>query len=676
MEKNDLSKKIKNFLKNNIKEIVNNNEEKLDNNSQEFFIKLTKDNINNDKIIKYIIKILSYNIKSSNNNYIQNKNYNLFLLLIKTLSKENIIKYLTSLLIFLQENIDIQPIEIAFEIILKNLKKYELKIFEILNGFCIHNIKNREKIGQNKALLCYEKLINNYQNCIGDKKMILKSFIDNIIFNLKIESFENIYQLMVCLNNIILITQNNFIDYIELTIYYILNNLFMNDNKIRLITLDIINNIIKFNKEKIELFNNEIYKNFKKLLDDKSIDINIKNKIMIILNKLNINIEFDKNNKNKKKEEIKNQKNKDKNYEKVIKINSNELNKKNKDKTFNKFHTQNKELKKENDNIIYKKINKIKPKKIHNRNIKVEIYVKENPKDKLKSSNINRNYTPLNIYNKKIEKNYEFNESKVKKEKFISTYINEDEYINPIKIWYNLDKNSKKNIKNKKIEDSINKISIDKSINNSQITIYNQTKEEPKLDLIMNEIMQISKNQNFLAEKIILLEKNTYNRINLFNEKVNDLEKQVDDNELINYNDNDNNDKCDNIINDKCKVIYPTNSLSGKIIRFLNAKEDENNEEIYLLVNITEEQMVEIDNNLIDEVINKLIDYLNNSIYIHECINFIKKIFVKHKMRFQLNTIKRLLPCLDKLLMNRQILSKEDSLDISLIISSINIDKI
>ena len=188
--------------------------------------------------------------------------------------------------------------------------------------------------------------------------------------------------------------------------------------------------------------------------------------------------------------------------------------------------------------------------------------------------------------------------------------------------------------------------------------------------------MQISKNQNFLAEKIILLEKNTYNRINLFNEKVNDLEKQVDDNELINYNDNDNNDKCDNIINDKCKVIYPTNSLSGKIIRFLNAKEDENNEEIYLLVNITEEQMVEIDNNLIDEVINKLIDYLNNSIYIHECINFIKKIFVKHKMRFQLNTIKRLLPCLDKLLMNRQILSKEDSLDISLIISSINIDKI
>ncbi len=214
MEKNDLSKKIKNFLKNNIKEIVNNNEEKLDNNSQEFFIKLTKDNINNDKIIKYIIKILSYNIKSSNNNYIQNKNYNLFLLLIKTLSKANIIKYLTSLLIFLQENIDIQPIEIAFEIILKNLKKYELKIFEILNGFCIHNIKNREKIGQNKALLCYEKLINNYQNCIGDKKMILKSFIDNIIFNLKIESFENIYQLMVCLNNIILITQNNFIDYI------------------------------------------------------------------------------------------------------------------------------------------------------------------------------------------------------------------------------------------------------------------------------------------------------------------------------------------------------------------------------------------------------------------------------------------------------------------------------
>ena len=63
MEKNDLPKKIKNFLKNNINNLVNNNELKLDKNSHELFLKIIIDNINNEKIIKYIIKIISFNIK-------------------------------------------------------------------------------------------------------------------------------------------------------------------------------------------------------------------------------------------------------------------------------------------------------------------------------------------------------------------------------------------------------------------------------------------------------------------------------------------------------------------------------------------------------------------------------------------------------------------------------------
>ena len=638
MEKNDLPKKIKNFLKNNINNLVNNNELKLDKNSHELFLKIIIDNISNEKIIKYIIKIITFNIKSSEKKNIQEKAYALFLILINNLNKENTIKYLTSLLIFLQEIININPIEIAFEKILQNLDKLEMKAFEIINGFCIYNIKNTENISQNRALLCYEKLIINYENFIGNKNMIFKSFIDNIIFNLKIESLENIYQLMVCLNQIILISRENFKDYIEITIYYILNNIFMNDDKLILITLDIINNIIKFNKEKIGEFNSDINKYFKKLLDNKSIDSNIKNKIMKLLNKLNI-IEDNQN------------------YEKKHKKNFSGLYK---DKLQNSNIAGNNEIKKVE---IFKKINKVKkkPKIQHNKNIKVEIFFKQNPKIELKNENAKRNYTPLNVYDRKIEENDYFIENQRKK--FISTFINEDDYINPIKIWNNLDKNSKKNIKSKKLNDFNNKISIDKSINNSQITIYSQLKEEPKLDLIINEITQISKNQNFLAEKIISLEKSTYERINLFNEKINDLEKKVSKNEFINAN------------NIGFKIIYPSNALNEKIIRFLNAK-NENNEEIYLLFNITEQQIIDIDNNLIEDVINKLINYLNQDIFIHECINFIKIIFVKHKMRFQLSTIKKLLSCLNKLIMKSQILSKEDSLNISLIISSINIDKI
>ena len=659
MDNNDLFKATKKFLKHKIKEIIYNNEIKLNSNSEGKFIQIIKDNLNNDRIIKYIIKIISYNIKSSKNIIIQNKTYELFLLLIKNLSKKDIEKNLTLLLIILQENINLYSIEIAYELILQKIGKFESKIFEILNGFCIHNIKKNEIKTQKQALLCYDKLILNYENCVEDKNIILKSFIDNIIFNLKIESVINIYQLMVCLNHIVCISKDKFNNYIELTIYYIMNNLFMNDNNIKSITLEIINNIIKFNKDKIEEgIKNELIKNFKKLLDDKLItDINIKKIILSILNKLNINFDI-YNDELKKEEEISEdileQKLENENFEKITKRNNLELKRKN-----NKINKKNKtkkwEIKIEDDKHNYKKINKLKQNKIHNKNVKIEILVKNNPIDENKI--LNRQITPLNKYKRKIGEE-EFNEKK--KKKFISTYLNEDEYINPIQMWYNIDKNSRKNIKKTKLLDNDkNKITIDESINSSQINIINQSKEEPKLELILKDIIEISKNQNLITERIISLEKNTYNKLSFYDSRIDELAKKVFSNELI---------------NNKYKIIYPTNAINEKLILFLN--NNEANESINLLLDIIEEQMIEIDNNLIEDVINKIIGFLEQDIFIHESINFIKKVFMKNKMRFQLNTIKRLLSAFDRLLMNKNRLMNEDSLDISLIISLINIDKI
>ena len=705
MENIDLPKSKRNLLKDKIKDIITNNEMHLDNYSEENFISIINTNRNYDKTIKYIIKIISYYMKSSNNKNLQKKCFKLFLLLIQNISKEEIEKHLTSLLIVLQENINDLPIEISFELILQNIGKFELKIFEILNGFCIHNIKKNEIHAQKEALLCYEKLILNFENCNENKNVILKSFIDNIIFNLKIEFPMNIYQLMICLNRIVCIAKDNFNNYIQLTVYYIINNLFMKDNDIKLITLEIINNIIKFNQEKMEGFKNEIYYYFRKLLDDKSLEINIKRILLNILKRLNININNDYINLNNKKE-IKSKKIIQNNLEKkeeilIVKNKDYELNIRNKDNNIKSKKLKNMKIKNKNDDTIYKKFIKIKPNKIHNKNVKIEIFVKNNSTNVIKNSN--RKFTPLNTFKRKRE---EFIEHKNNKEKYHSTYINEEEYINPIKMWFNLDKNSKNNIKNlkkSKIKDNSNdknnKLIIEKSIN-SQINVNKDSKEDPKLDLIMNDILQISKMQTLLADKIISLEKNTYDRISFFKSRIDELERKVspncselisiynnklnknNNNELISINnDNElNNSKNNNglysIDNNeiiKYKNIYPSNVLNEKLILFLNSN---NNKSIYLLPIIKEEQVIEIDNNLIEDVINKLIDYLNQGIFIHECINFIKKVFIKHKMKFQLNTIKRLLSSLDKLLMNKNILSNEDSLNISLIISTINIDKI
>ena len=669
----NLSKIIKNNLKSNIRDIINNNEENTNNIKGDKFIEIINLNINNDKVIKYIIKIISFNIKTSKNESIKKKYYELFILLIKNFSREDTIKYLTNLLLFLQENINIYPIEIFFELILKNLEKIELKLFEILNGFCIHNIKKNEIKIQKEALLCYEKLINNYDNFIENKNEILKSFLDNIIFNLKIENINNKYQLLECLNTIVFVSKDKFEKYVELTVHFIKDNLFINDNNIKSITLNIINNIIQFNQEKILELKNELYNYFVKLLEDKSLDINIKSNILEILNKLNIN--YNENNIDNN-EEIDNLIDDflDKNGKEKNTISSqdikNGLNEFLKEEEINEINIKNKiinkDLKIEINKGIDPNLNKIKSKRKYNKNknAKVEIYFKKNPN--LEKKIVKREYTPLNTYKRKIENHLQlFNDSSKiqnQKYKFISTYIDEDEYLNPIKLWNNFDNinKSKKNLLKQIPNQNVEKIRIDKSINNSQINIINQSKEEPKLELIINEISKISEMQNFLAEKIILLEKNTLSQISYYDSKIEELENKFPIEE--------------DLLDNNYKIIYPSNVLNEKLISFLN--NENSDESIYYLLGITENQIIEIDNNLIGDVVNKLIDFLEQGIYIHECISFIKKVFIRNKMRFELNTIKRLFSSFDKLLLNKKSLSNEDSLDISLILSFINIDKI
>ena len=669
----NLSKIIKNNLKSNIRDIINNNEENSNNIKGDKFIEIINLNINNDKVIKYIIKIISFNIKTSKNESIKKKYYELFILLIKNFSREDTIKYLTNLLLFLQENINIYPIEIFFELILKNLEKIELKLFEILNGFCIHNIKKNEIKIQKEALLCYEKLINNYDNFIENKNEILKSFLDNIILNLKIDNINNKYQLLECLNTIVFVSKDKFEKYVELTVHFIKDNLFINDNNIKSITLNIINNIIQFNQEKILELKNELYNYFVKLLEDKSLDINIKSNILEILNKLNIN--YNENNIDNN-EEIDNLIDDflDKNGKEKNTISSqdikNGLNEFLKEEEINEINIKNKiinkDLKIEINKGIDPNLNKIKSKRKYNKNknAKVEIYFKKNPN--LEKKIVKREYTPLNTYKRKIENHLHlFNDSSKiqnQKDKFISTYIDEDEYLNPIKLWNNFDNinKSKKNLLKQIPNQNVEKIRIDKSINNSQINIINQSKEEPKLELIINEISKISEMQNFLAEKIILLEKNTLSQISYYDSKIEELENKFPIEE--------------DLLDNNYKIIYPSNVLNEKLISFLN--NENSDESIYYLLGITENQIIEIDNNLIGDVVNKLIDFLEQGIYIHECISFIKKVFIRNKMRFQLNTIKRLFSSFDKLLLNKKSLSNEDSLDISLILSFINIDKI
>ena len=602
----DLSKMTKIYLKNNIKNILNSNEEE----SNTKFRELINESLDDDGNIKYIIKILSYYIKNSTNKEMKNKCYELFMALIKNLTKRNIISNLTNILLFMQENSTFFKIHILYEILLSKLNhdEIEIKYFEILNGFCIINMKSKENSMKKEALLCYQNLIKNYENFdVNYQDKIIKSFLDTTIKILLSRNyfFEDKYLLLSIIKDIISISKEKSQNYAEIILNNIIEYFSLDDNIIILI-LNIINDIIKFCPNKI----NEIKKIIQPHLIQLSGNNRINNMIKRIIFDINKNLELNQKENNKPIARIK---------KSII----------------NRSSKQIKNYKNKNKN---NKILNISCESAHlnqNTNIKHEIYV-------------SKNYPINKLINNTNSKN-SFN----RKNLILSTYRKEEDFQNPIKMWYNLDTNEKKYNK-----DSNLSINFNESINNN-INIINQQNDESKLDLIMNEIFKISNNQNEIAEKIIKLDKNTKKQISYFEERLNQLE---------------NKDLNDEITNKRCRILYPSNNINNKIINFITTRNDDI--AIYHLKTITDNEIELLDNNLIEDAIDKLIFFIQNKIYVEESVIFIKKIFIKIKKRLNIQTIKKLLASFDILLSSDFKLSDQISFDISLIISIINVEKI
>ena len=602
----ELSKVKKNFLKSKIKNILlyKGQESKVK------FLEIINENLNDNDNIKYIIKIISYYSKNSINNEMRINCFDFFIELIKNISNNNIIICLTNILVFMQENISILKINIIFEIMIGKLSHIEIKTFEILNGFCLLNIKKNSNIIKKEALLCYQSLIKNFNNLIPDnfKVRIIKSFLDTItqILLNKKNIFEDKYLLLLIINDIICLSKENSNLYIESILSSIIQDLSLNDDNIKIIILDIINNIIKFIPSKKNEIRNIIFPYLNRINDNNLTNNIIKRIVYNIKTILELNKTVNQQILKTKKSN-KNQRNDGKLKEKI------NNNYKNGNKSFGSENCSNR-----------------------NKNIKCEIFV-------------NKRYFPIN----KLNANNSFKLDKIK----LATFRKEEDFVNPIQQWYDFDTDiTNKNMKKERILSSIN---IKESINNNQINIINQKNGEPKLDLIMDEIIKLSNNQNIIAEKIINLDRNTQKQISYFEDRLYQLENKDINNDLNNK---------------RYRILFPINDTNKKLIDFLITKNDDMS--IYHLKSINDYEMELIDNNLIDEIVDKLIYFFEHNVHIEESMTFIKKLFVKNKKRFNFEQIKKLLASFDVLLSSNSKLSDQISFDISLIISSINAEKI
>ena len=131
----------------------------------------------------------------------------------------------------------------------KTLNEDEKKVYEILQNFCIFNLKFDKKINQVIGSLCLTKLVENCPYVL--KKEYLKKIIDNIISQLSSENFNAKYELLNCLISLILGAENLFNPFAKLVFNKILDFLTNEDWMKRKLSLNIIYTLSLYCKNEI-----------------------------------------------------------------------------------------------------------------------------------------------------------------------------------------------------------------------------------------------------------------------------------------------------------------------------------------------------------------------------------------------------------------------------------------
>ena len=149
----------------------------------------------------------------------------------------------------------------------KQLNPEEKKAYDILQGFCIYNMKYDDKSNRIVGSLCLTKLVENcpivlqpqYTKFIWDN---INNFIDKKNFNAKTE-------LLNCLISLILGTENLFCPYANVTLYKVLDFLTDNDWLKRKLALNVIYTLIFYCKDEILPLKEHIINFLKVLKTDK-----------------------------------------------------------------------------------------------------------------------------------------------------------------------------------------------------------------------------------------------------------------------------------------------------------------------------------------------------------------------------------------------------------------------
>ena len=499
----------------------------------------------------------------------------------------------------------------------------EKKAYEILQGFCIYNMKYDDNSNRIVGSLCLTKLVENcpivlqnqYTKFIWDN---INSFIDKKSFNAK-------YELLNCLISLILGTENLFCPYANVTLYKVLDFLTDNDWLKRKLALNVIYTLIFYCKEEIMPLKEHIINFLRVLKTDKVKEVR---EVCLLILKI-----FSENEPKKEKQPENYSIFSEKKIHKERKNNSNSKKVKERKNNINEINKDNKEIKNfdYDDKITNNAENQMEKSKKYEFN-----------EDKEKDNN--RPKTPIGR-KKNIgdEGNNNFINHKLINRKDNNTFINEKMKIrpdpnksifrtSPNSAFFNQTKNKKDdiiimakgdpkkydyNIKEEKIKGCQSSSNKKKSINNSQTDLINNSNNFNGRNLEKKNEVNTYEN---LDENKIFNNKYNYNKEirtkynkNKDREDKKNMNKKLKENFKKNNSDGSNNKNTKNIFNKKNKkfdsilvnkLLSQMNNLSIKQLSLIDAMEK---------IQIDAQQQIKALNNKII-FLNSLVDDLTSEL--------------------------------------------------------------
>ena len=142
---------------------------------------------------------------------------------------------------------NVMPTDISFAS--EELNMEEKRAYEMLQGFCIYNMKLEEKSNRIIGSLCLTKLVENCPIVLQEHYM--KFIWDNIINFIETKNYTAKYELLNCLISLILGAEGLFAQYANATLYKVLDFLTEDDWNKRKLALNVIYTLIFYCKDEI-----------------------------------------------------------------------------------------------------------------------------------------------------------------------------------------------------------------------------------------------------------------------------------------------------------------------------------------------------------------------------------------------------------------------------------------